>query len=61
MMSKIWVIKHTITSDNQEFVFFCNLMYCHVRIGGDNLLLGNQRVVLLELEVSQSPRECQIS
>ena len=54
-------MERTIASNNKEFIFFRDLVNCHVRIGGDDLFLSNQGVVLLELKVSQSPRESKVA
>ena len=53
--------KLTITSQDEEFLFAVHLVNFNVGIGRDDLLLGLEAIVLLELEISESSGQGEVS
>jgi hypothetical protein len=51
----------TITGDDQELLLAIEFMRNDLWVNSDNLLLGAQCVILLELEISDSPGQCQVT
>lgn len=51
----------TVARDNEELLLSGRLVDDDVRVDGDDLVLGVERVVLLELEISDGSRESEIS
>ncbi len=51
----------TVASHHKELIIFGNVMNEDIWVGGHNLLLGRKGEILLELEVSDSTRQCKVT
>eukprot|EP00639_Heterosigma_akashiwo_P037942 CAMPEP_0194711182 /NCGR_PEP_ID=MMETSP0296-20130528/3560_1 /TAXON_ID=39354 /ORGANISM="Heterosigma akashiwo, Strain CCMP2393" /LENGTH=167 /DNA_ID=CAMNT_0039609143 /DNA_START=370 /DNA_END=870 /DNA_ORIENTATION=+ len=54
-------VPDAVAADDYEFVVGLELRAGDVRLGGDHLVAGGQRLVLLVLQVAQAAREVQVA
>jgi hypothetical protein len=52
--------RHTITCDNQELLLSVQFVGDDLGVDGNDLLLGTECPVLLELEITNSSRQCKV-
>ena len=63
----VWLAKEviegtlTVTGYDKEFIVITKLMNCHIRISGHDLLFGRKLGAFLELEITNSSRQGQVS